>query len=497
LRRILRNDVVIVMGGQIVLLMTGVVTSTIIARALAADGYGVVNLLRNILVIALTVSPLGLDVSLLKFCGRGRDPDSFKLAIAWKLRAIARVASILAVTLVGLAVATGFIQRIYAFPAVGQAFLITFLALPFATDAALLGAVYRASGRAGRYALLVSYAQSAFRIVAVPLTVVFCPTIEAILWINTLQIILSSLLLSADLRRQEKTHARAADAQPQAEAVDAEAKRLLRESVWMCLSILAYSLMRSADVMFLGAFAPASSLGAYSALAMVAQLVAIFPMAASQSLGPNISHAHHRGEPEGVRRELDHYLSKAAPISGFIFGGIAIFGQRLDLVFGASFHFDPLVCLLLPLGQTLSAALAPMGYALSMTGRHRAETAILCLGAVILIASCLIFVPRYGAVAAAAAVAFAFLFVNGVRFALVIRSLGSIPGRLIDLAPAPAGLCLAWLAADICDSLGPRNLATNFCGCLLYALLFGVLAFSFFIDSGVRSKMVQSLVGRA
>lgn len=477
--RMLRGETAIVMGGQFVQLAVGVATSTIIARMLSADGYGVVNLLRSIFMMVATVSPLGLDAALLKYCGRDDGDEAGKSAVITRLRLIAFGVSTAAALLVFAGAQTGLLARIYRFDKIDLLFVITFTALPFATDTAILNAVYRARGLARRYALLGPYLQSAIRIVLVPLAAVFSPRVETIVAINTLQIAITAALLLLDMSRGRRAEAPVAT--PHAAERRAGAIDILRESAWMCLSIFVYSLMRSADIMFLGATSQAKDVGEYAALSMVAQLTAIFPMAASQSLGPNISKAFHNGDREGVIRELNHYLRKAAPVSGFLFGGIAVFGQRLDLVFGPSFHFSPAICFLLPLGQVISATLAPMGYSLSMTGRHRAENAILTAGGVLLVLLCARFIPEYGTIAAASAVAFTFFVINIARFILVARVYGAAPGGWLDLIPAPLAFGLAHVARYAGDAVGGRDLLTTFFACCLYSLLFGGCAALLFL----------------
>jgi O-antigen/teichoic acid export membrane protein len=489
--RILRGETAVVMGGQIVQLVVGVATSTLIARMLNADGYGIVNLLRTILIMVATVSPLGLDAALLKYCGRGDADDPRKTAVILQLRLIAFAASSAVVLAIGLCATLGLFSGIYRFAEIDSLFFVTFLALPFATDIGILVAVYRAKGRARRYAIIGPYLQSALRLALVPLAAVFSPHVETIVWINTAQYAMTAVLLMIDMRRGDRVGPPQAPAP--ADVAHGGAGEVLRESVWMCSSLFIYSLMRSADIMFLGASASAASVGEYAALAMVAQLIAVFPIAASQSLGPNISRAYHLGDHAGVKKELDRYLQKAAPVSAFIFGGVAVFGQRLDLVFGQSFHFGPAICLLLPLGQVLSATLAPMGFALSMTGRHRAENAILMVGGVILIALCALLVPAYGAVAAAASVAFTFFCVNVMRFVMVVRVIGATPGRWLDLAPAPLALALAALSKYFGDVIGGRDLPTTFFACCVYSLLFALSAFGLFMDQSVRLKLAQAL----
>jgi O-antigen/teichoic acid export membrane protein len=491
--RLARSEVAVVMGGQVAQLAVGLATSTLIARMLNADGYGVVNLLRSIFMMAATVSPLGLDVALLKFCGRGDGYDPAKARVVARLRLLAFALSAAVVAGVWLGALAGLFGRVYPFASVDLLFVVSFLALPFATDTSILNAVYRARGKARRYALIGPYLQSALRLVLVPLAAVLSPRVETIVWINTLQIVVSAVLLAIDMRRDRQ------DAPPppsQGAVSHSGAGAVLRESLWMCMSIFVYSLMRSADIMFLGASAGADKLGAYAALAMVSQLIAIFPMAASQSLGPDISRAYHDGDRAGVKRQLDGYLRKAAPVSGFLFGGIAVFGQRLDLIFGPSFHFTPAICLLLPLGQLLSATLAPMGYSLSMTGRHLAENAILTAGGVTLVALCAIFIPAYGAVAAAGSVAFTFFMVNVARFILVVRVVGAVPGRWLDLAPAPLAFGLAYLAGNLGDLIGKRDLPTTFFACCLYAVLFAGCAYGLFMDRAGRMKLARVFQAR-
>jgi O-antigen/teichoic acid export membrane protein len=190
-----------------------------------------------------------------------------------------------------------------------------------------------------------------------------------------------------------------------------------------------------------------------------------------------------------VKRELDSYLRLTAPASAFLFGGIAAFGPRLDLIFGAGFVFDPVVCFLLPLGQVLSATLGPLGYSLSMTGRHRAENAILVAGGALLVIGCALLVPPFGARGAAAVVAAAFFFVNVWRFAVVRKMIGAWPGAWRDFAAAPIALTLACLCAAAASRWGARDLATTALACSIYTVAFAAAAF------GLSSVEARRVVG--
>ena len=458
----MKGGVAVALGGQVAQIAVGVLTSTLIGRALGPETYGLVNVLRNALMLALTLTPLGLDIALLKYLAGAAD-DPVKGAVVTRLRVTACAASLALWGAVALAASQGGIARLYALPHVDALATLALAALPFATDAAILGAVYRAQGRIGLYAGLSVWAQTGFRLLAVPLALWLAPRIEIVVAIGVAQVALSASLLWWKRARRRA---------PPTPLAKAQVQRVLAEGRWMALSAFVAALMRGADVLILGAFAPAREIGAYAAVAMVSQLIAVFPMAMSQTLGPRVASAHASRAPGAVRRELNGYLRVAAPVSAWLFGGIVAFGPRLDLVFGPAYVFDPLVCLLVPLGQLLSAGLGPMGFALSMTGRHRAENAILLAGAAALALSCAYAAPLWGARGVAACGASVFAGVNIARLALVARLHGGTPGRPRDLLAAPLALALA-LA---CAQAAGRGLPGVALACGVYTGLFALAA---------------------
>lgn len=482
------------MGGQMAQLGLTFMTSMIIARMLSSDGYGLVNLLRTVFATLALVAPLGLDAALLKHCGRTDPTDARLRAAVLRLRLLTATIGFslaIGVPLLGRSV----IERLYPYEDFYSLLIVALLALPFAADIAILGAIYKARGQAALFAILNQYFQAGLRLLMVGGAVLLSPTVGTMVAINTLQVVFSATALFVHNRLTQRRMAPAVPAVSSKVAWQ-EARGILKESAWMCLALFVYSMMRLIDVLFLGVYADARSVGEYTALATIAQLIQFYPLAASQSLGPNISRLHHSGDSDGVRRELVNYMRFAALVAGFMFAGIAIFGTRLDLLFGPSFHFRPEVCFLLPLGHLLSAVLAPTGYSLSMTGRHRQEYYILACGFLLLLFLCYVLVPRYGQVGAAASVAVAFAVVNIVRFAYVAKVLGFVPGALRDVLPTLLGLLLAFGARELGDLLGNRDLLTMMLSCFLYTLAFGTLAYAFLLNPIERSR-ARAAVGLA
>jgi O-antigen/teichoic acid export membrane protein len=447
----MKGGVAVVLGGQVAQIAVGVLTSTLIGRTLGPEAYGTLNVLRNALMLAVTLTPLGLDVALLKYLA-GEADDPAKRSVIRRLRLIAFTASLALWAAVAGAASQGWIGRLYPLPHLDALATLALAALPFATDLAILGAVYRAQGRVGLYAALGVWAQTGFRLLAVPLALWLAPSVALMAAIGVAQVALSASLLWANGRSSAG-----------APLIRSDVGRVLAEGRWMALSLFVSALM-------LGVFAPAREVGAYAAIAMVSQLIAVVPMAFSQTLGPRVASAHASRAPGAVRRELSAYLSVAAPVSAWLFGGIVAFGPRLDLVFGPRYVFDPLVCLLVPLGPLLSAGLGPLGFALSMTGRHREENALLVAGAVALAGGCAYAAPAFGARGVAACVAAVFALVSLARFAAVARWRGGAPGRVRDLVAAPWALALAL----VCAHAAGRGLPGVALACAAYTALFAL-----------------------
>jgi O-antigen/teichoic acid export membrane protein len=462
-----RRGVVFTLGAQIAQIAVGVLTSTLIGRELGPEAYGLINVLRNALMLALTLTPLGLDIALLKYMGASGADDPTKAAVVARLRTFAFALSSTLWLATALAAEFGGIEHLYRWPNMDALAVLAMAALPFATDAAILGAVYRAERQVARFACLGSGAQSAFRLVAIPLALWSIPSTSIVVIIGSVQAVFSTLLLWRDRRKRVRVFSVVA-----LPAV----MDILRESRWMAMSTFVSALMRSADVLFLGAWAPAKELGPYAAVVMLSQLIAVVPMAASQTLGPRVASAYASCAPGAVQRELSRYLRVAVPVSAFLFGGIVAFGPRLDLIFGKAYVFDPIVCFLIPLGQLLSAGLGPMGFALSMTGRHRSENAILMVGGLALALGCALVVPDYGGRGAAGCVVAIFLFVNLARFASVAAIHGRVPGDWRDFAAAPLALALGLVCAGASARWGGRDLVGVLLGCIAYGALFAAAA---------------------
>lgn len=460
------RETAIISGALMVQHATVFATNIVIGRDLGPGALGEISVLRSIASILLIVTPLGLDLALLKHASLYRDRPAELRGLALALRLLVATVNLSLLALLAFWLGPfldGVYEEITGFRGL---LVVTVAGVVFAADLQLSGAFYRAADRTAAYFVVTNYVQATLRMAFSVCAIWAGGGVMAVVTVNAVVAVATVALLELDQRRT-----RGVAAGRSFQGIAAAASTILRESVWMCGALLLYSLMRLLDLLLLGALASPAATGQYAAMSMVAQVIAIYPGAISQTLGPSIAMLHAAGNREGMRQEIAAYLRKATLLGGFLLGGIAVFGTDLDLVFGSRFAFPIPLVVLLSVGWYVSAVLAPLGYVLSMTGRHREELAVLAVGTVLLAVMLPSLIPWLGGVGAALAVAAAFVLVNVLRAVRVIAVLGSNPLRWTHALP-PAVFVAAALA---CRLLGQwwvgRSFGTLVAECSLYALL--------------------------
>jgi O-antigen/teichoic acid export membrane protein len=153
---------------------------------------------------------------------------------------------------------------------------------------------------------------------------------------------------------------------------------------------------------------------------------------------------------------------------------VAVFGSDLHVIFGDGFTVSPVVAFFLALGYFVGGVLAPLGYALSMTGRHRIESGVIVAGGVALVAATAVGARFWGAEGAAAASCAVLLAVNLVRAGLVRKLKGFFVPSLWGTAAAVPALLLAWGARLVAGLTGAPPFVQFALGTTAYTLLFGL-----------------------
>lgn len=489
------KDTLVTAGGLLFQQLAGFVVGIYVARSLGAADYGAITIARNFATILLTLTPIGLDLALLKYLPTAKGGVRFVLN---QFGAFRGVVYLINFGVAGLLVALSPIMegRVYKFDNFAIIFAITIFAIPFSTDINILATYYKSFDRPGVFSLLTSYSQTFLRSLMNLAAIILGFGVVGVAASTTLSVVLVVALISLHLRAWQQKPL----ADTGGNLVETSKRRdwsqvrgVFKESYWMAMNLFVYGLTRSVDVLILGLFVSAHEVGSYGALGLVAYIVAVYPIALSQTLGPNIARLFAQGDLGGINNVLSRYIRQASLIAAFIFGGVAAFGERLDLLLGKSFHISPYLALLLPLGHYVSALLAPTGYALSMTGRHKLELGVLVFGGVSLVGLLFVLAPPFGAVGAALAVLVAFVLTNVVRFVLVVRHIGSLPMRAMDLVPPVVALALAIGGRLVSNALGDQALLNVILGCVAYAVAYASFVFFLFMSASERRAIVEFL----
>jgi O-antigen/teichoic acid export membrane protein len=202
---------------------------------------------------------------------------------------------------------------------------------------------------------------------------------------------------------------------PPGEPARSEWRELLSFSMpVMAMNLLGQFLLLS-DGLVMGGFRSAKEVGVYLIAAGLAKGVSFPTDALGASLAPNFSSLMSQGDIEGLRR-LFHTSTRWIFLLGSFVGlGLILAGPPILALFGKDFTGGYLFLCLLAGGQMVSAAFGAIGTLITMTGHPKVNLVnSLCLGLGNL-GLCLLLVPRYGGLGAAAAAASSLIVVNVAR----------------------------------------------------------------------------------
>ncbi len=422
------------------------VSGVVIARVIGAGDYGIFNLARNLVDVVSIVTRLGLEIGLQRYFGEAlsRGERSRRCAVLAPLRLVGFIAALVPVIAVALGLGRILEMDVYRYAGFDWILLCLALTLPFATDLAILGGAYRG-------VLWVSRAMFAEAVLVPTIRLVVIVVLFIVgwrLWAVTVGTAIASLLAAAFLAACARTDF----ASEKTTVTDwPEAMRVIRYSSVMAAAVLVTTLGSTMDIFVLGRFAAADELGRYSLIKTLLLLMGLIGGAFNQTTGALVAARHSQGDPAGIVRVLSTTTRWVTFGTAPLLALFLVWGSSVTALFGPSFVASAAVTGWLAAGQYLRAVLAPSGWALSMTGRHVLEFAILAAGLLVGTIACLLAVPAYGALGAAVATCVATGATNLARVLIVRRNLGTLPfGRDLVIIPAMAiALAMAtdWLVA--------------------------------------------------
>jgi O-antigen/teichoic acid export membrane protein len=418
------------------------VAGIVIARVIGATQYGMFNVARSVLESCSIVSPLGLDLALQRHLGSA--PEQFSARLG-QLRFFRLVTFSLATIPPALAATglSGYVeQSIYRYPEFANVLLVTLIALPFATDIAVLGGAYRGVLNPAPFMLANFVVQPTVRLIIMGLMFVLGFRLWAVVIATCASYIISWAVLALVARND------LAGSAPPHRLDWADIRSVFLYSPSLAASLAFVVWIRSADLLFLGYFGSATDVGQYAAILMVAQLIGLLAEALGQTLGPRVALCCRNNDLAAMEDLLAENIRRMTLVSAPIFAAILFWGDRIDLVLGHTFAVDARVVALVAARMFLQTIFGYSGFALSMTGWHVRETMLLGCGFLLSLIGCSLLVPLFGQLGAALASLTTMSMINFVRYAIVlrmfrIRIIGMPVATATALAVATAGI--VWL----------------------------------------------------
>lgn len=460
----------------------------IIARVIGAAEFGIFNLARNLLDITGIMTRLGLDVGLQRYFGEAL-ANGDRGVRNFLLRRVRLIADCLALLpMIGVALgAGGFLEaNVYQYSGFGKVLLCLALALPFLTDIAVLGGAYRGVLKLAPSVVAECIVLPTIRLAIIVVLFAAGWRLWAVVVGTTLASCLASAFLAARARRDFAEGARAAR-QPWTDSF-----RVISYSSVLAVSVLVGTLTRSMDVLLLGHFATAQSLGQFSLLKTLLILMSVLGTAFGQGLGALVAERYARGDRVAVV-EVMSQVARWVTLGTFpVFAIFLFWGAQLTPLFGASFNTPQSTVSWLATGQFVFVIFGSCGWALSMTGKHVLELKILTAGLIISVLLCWLAIPVFGQPGAAAATCCTALVVNTVRVLFVRRRIGALPfGGDIFRIIAP-GLALAWACDAAVRQLAMAPLPQLAAAIGSFVVGYSILAWSGLLQPSERSGLREA-----
>ena len=203
-----------------------------------------------------------------------------------------------------------------------------------------------------------------------------------------------------------------------------QARRMLAFSLPQTLTTMLLQVIMWTDMLVLGRMRAAAEVAVYAICQRLLSPAQIVSTATGQMFAPRIAAEDARGDRRNLGTMLKRvtYWNLAASIP--VFALLLVIPGPLLHLFGSAYSTGATALVILAAGQLFNAATGPLGQVINMSGHPYITLANNAVVAALNVAGCLILIPRYGIVGAAASTTGAVTIVNvveAVRGAVDVR----------------------------------------------------------------------------
>jgi len=399
-------------------IVTGTVSSILIARALGPEGYG--QLAFVLAILSLVVLPVNGGMAPLlvrevaKSTGRREWPH-----LKHVIRSANRWATRAAVTAVVLVITAAYWFAKDQADSRMRLLAIGALAIPLWAFLSVRTGILQGLGKV----VLAQFADW-----------ILCPTVQlallGIVWfyatltpVNVL--VINLIAIAVGLTFASLTARVALPPEIRSASVEQDTSSWLR-ALWPFLLLQLVSVANAQIVIaLLGTFGSDIQTGLYRVADNAASLVSVSLIVVNAVIAPQITHLHHAGDVHRLERLAQGSARAALALSlpavlCFVFGGQWLLG----LLFGAAYVEAYVTLLILLAGQFVNVACGSVGLLLNMTGYEKDSLQGLSFALAMNVALCVLLIPRFGEQGAAVGTASGMIFWNGWLLLRVRQRLG-------------------------------------------------------------------------
>ncbi len=393
------THVVWTLATRIMMMASGVGSSIIVARWLGAEGYGTLAVLNMIVAVVVQIGSAGLPSANTYYIAR----DKSLLAPVWaNALAFATVAGmLLAVAVIGLAKARPDLLGNIPLELVA----IAALSIPLQSITLLGLNVMLGLGRIAHFNVLDAATQMLMLLNAVFALVVFGTELRTLVSLNVIVTMLVSFVVIRMIGREMKKSSGDKRLRPDA----ALFKETARYGIKFHIATLAGLIIFRADLLIVNHFRGVTEAGVYAVATQVAGMLMVLPGIIGTLIFPRIASSNVDERGEYAMRGTRH----TAFIMLLIFAAVTPLIFLLPVFYGPSFADAPTLLLILLPGVYLLGVEAVLVQYFNSTGMPVAIPLFWLVTFVANVTLNLIFVPTYGARAAAvsSSISYALIFV--------------------------------------------------------------------------------------
>ncbi|WP_345972591.1 flippase [Sulfurimonas diazotrophicus] len=410
-------------GAKIVAVLLGIGSSFIVARFYGAEVVGTLALINAFLSVALIVSLMGTDTSLLKIIPEHLVKYSLGSAkAAFKKTMHLVLLFSFVISIFSFALSDVIASGIFSKPHLSFLFALASTIILFKSLQTLNMTALRGMKNIKLFVFFQWFPSAFYLVALIVVTLVFYDKYNPVyiqLFTPVLMVVISSYFVWSHFKGDKER--------------GGQVHMLSYENIFstahpMFLTSVLFLVISQTDVIMLGVMSDEASLGIYSIVLKLAGLTAFLLTAINTILGPKFSELYHRDKIDELifvaRKSSKMIFWSSAPLLILLIAG----GHWILGIFGSSFETGYLALVILAVGQFVNAASGSVGYFLNMTGNQTVYRNIIIIASAVNITGNYLLIPSFGIKGAAAASLLSLLISNLLPLFYIKGKFGSFIG---------------------------------------------------------------------